>query len=100
MELLHAEQGAFQRPLLIHRRGMVIDRIPLPLQLAGSAAPVGGNDHGFSHTVSLLLRVLGKHGSIDILQLCHKELLCEVLAGIPGDKRPPLRGFSAVSQFL
>ena len=100
MELLHAEQGAFQRPLLIHRRGMVIDRVPLPPQLAGSAAPVGGNDHGFSHTVSLLLRVLGKHGSIDILQLCHKELLCEVLAGIPGDKRPPLRGFSAVSQFL
>ena len=100
MELLHAEQGAFQRPLLIHRRGMVIDRVPLPPQLAGSAAPVGGNDHGFSHTVSLLLRVLGKHGCIDILQLCHKELLCEVLAGIPGDKRPPLRGFSAVSQFL
>ena len=100
MELLHAEQGAFQRPLLIHRRGMVIDRVPLLPQLAGSAAPVGGNDHGFSHTVSLLLRVLGKHGSIDILQLCHKELLCEVLAGIPGDKRPPLRGFSAVSQFL
>ena len=49
-ELLHADQSALQRSLLIHRRRVIVDGVALPPRFAGPAAPVGWNHHGFSHT--------------------------------------------------